>query len=279
MQSKIVKVYSKNNVFQHIEVIKNNRKKRSKNNEFFVEGAKSITNAIDNNWTIKSLIYSTDRKMTGWGEEILMKSNAEKHIELPIELMLELSDKNEDYSEILAVVAIPEDNLDRIKVSRDSMIVVIDRPSNYGNLGTLLRSCEGLDVDGVIISGHAVDLYDVKTIRASLGTLFSIPVVRVESYKQVESWISENKNEYPNLQVVGTTSATEKMIDDADFLNPTVLLIGNETKGLSHRYIEMCDIMVKIPMFGKITSFNVSCAASIMLYEANRQKRKAIDSK
>ena len=153
-------------------------------------------------------------------------------------------------------------------------ILIVDNVRSLHNIGAFFRTCEGLGVDGVIISGHAVDLYDVKTIRASLGTLFSIPVVRVDSHKEVKVWIEKQKNVHSNLQVVGSTSATEKMIDDADFLNPTVLLVGNETKGLSHKYVEMCDVMVKIPMYGKITSFNVACAASIMLYEANRQKRK-----
>ncbi|MBI9011458.1 MAG: hypothetical protein JEZ08_04450 [Clostridiales bacterium] len=273
MAKKVIQVFTKNNVYQHIEVLKNNKKKRSKNNEFFVEGAKSISAAIENNWEIVSLIYSNERKLSKWATDMLETSSAPEHIELPYELMVELSDKNDDYSELLAVVKIPEDNLSRIKVKRNSLIVVIDRPSNHGNLGTILRSCEGLAIDGVILSGHAVDLYDVKTIRASLGTLFRVPVVRVDSPKQVGEWLDKTMGEFSDLQIIGSTSATEKMIDDVDFLKPSVLLIGNETSGLSHKFKEMCNVMVKIPMYGKITSFNVACATSMMLYEADRQKR------
>lgn len=273
MKAKLIKIYSMNNVYQHIEVIKNNRKKRHKNQEFFVEGAKSIASAIENDWVIQSLIYSNERKLSEWATGILDTDVAKEHIEMPLDLMTALSDKNEDYSELLAIVKMPEDNLDRIKIKQDSLVVVIDRPSNHGNLGTILRSCEGLAIDGVVISGHAVDLYDVKTIRASLGTLFSVPVVRIESATQLSNWVDELMKEHEDLQIIGSTSATDMMIDDVDFLKPSLLLIGNETNGLSHKFKETCNVMVKIPMYGNITSFNVACATSMMLYEANRQKR------
>jgi TrmH family RNA methyltransferase len=272
---KKIHVGKKNNVYQHIEVIKNNRKKRSRDGEFFIEGAKSINNAVENNWSIRSLIYSETEKLSEWGQEILKYKNVEEHIILTPELMRDLSDKNEDYSEILALAYIPDDDLNRIQVKKDTTVIVIDRPSNHGNLGTILRSCEVFNVDGVIISGHAVDLYDVKTIRSSLGTLFNVPVVRVSSYKEVEKWIHEKKSKEPLLQVIGTTSQTELIIDDVDMVRPTILMIGNETRGLSHNYKTMCDVMTRIPMYGKITSYNVACATSMMLYEINRQRRKS----
>ncbi|WP_105613994.1 TrmH family RNA methyltransferase [Vallitalea okinawensis] len=275
MKPKIIKVYNKNNEYQHIQVLKRNRKKRSKFNEFFVEGAKSITYAVQNNWKILSFIYCTETELSLWAKNILNNSTAEKHIELSAQLMTDLSDKDEDVSEILAIVSIPENNLERIKLYDNPLIVIFDRPSNHGNLGTLIRSCEALNVDGLIITGHAVDLYDVKTIRASLGTFFSIPIIRLDSHKEVSNWLEKIKEEYNNFQIIGSTSQTETSIEKADFSRPTALLIGNETKGLSFKYKEMCDALVKIPMYGEITSFNVSCAASIMLYEIDRQRRGA----
>lgn len=271
--AKVIKINKKNNDFQHIEVIKNNRKKRSKCNEFFVEGAKSINNLHEHGWNIKSLIYSQDKNLTAWGRKIVKYSNASTHIELPLSLMKDLSDKNEDCSELLAIVEAPKDDFKRIPRTENPLYVVIDRPSNHGNLGTILRSCEGMGVHGVIITGHAVDLYDVHTIRASLGTMFSVPVIRVDSPKKVGVWLQTLKNQYSNLQVLGTTSKTDMIIDQAPLTNPTVILIGNETNGLSHSYIEMCDVMVKIPMYGSITSYNVACATSMILYEINRQRR------
>ncbi|MCK8061287.1 MULTISPECIES: RNA methyltransferase [unclassified Fusibacter] len=276
MKPQTVKIHTKNNDYQHIEVIKNNRKKRSKYGEFFVEGAKSINNIVANGWKINAFIYAMEQPLSDWAKDILATSKATIHYELKHELMLDLSDKNEDYSEILALVEIPQDSYDRIPLKKDALIVLFDRPSNHGNLGTLLRSCEGLGVDGVILSGHGVDLYDVKTIRASLGTMFSVPVVRASSFQEVHEWIDNVKEQLQDFQVVGSTSATDMMVDDAIFTHPTMLLVGNETLGLSHNFTELCDVMVKIPMYGRITSFNVACAASMMLYEIDRQRRKGI---
>lgn len=196
---KTIHVSKKNNVYQHIEVIKNNRKKRSRDGEFFIEGAKSINNAVENNWSIKSLISSETEKLSEWGKKILKHGNVGEHIILTPELMRGLSDKDEDHSEILALVYIPDDDLNRIQIK---------------------------------------------------------------------------KSEDSLLQVIGTTSQTELIIDDVDMVRPTVLMIGNETRGLSHNYKMMCDVMTRIPMYGKITSYNVACATSMMLYEINRQRRK-----
>ena len=68
-------------------------------------------------------------------------------------------------SELIAIVSIPDDDISRIRVGDDTLIVVVDRPSSYGNLGTIIRSCDALNVDGIVVTGHAVDIYDTRTIR------------------------------------------------------------------------------------------------------------------
>lgn len=274
MKPNIKKIFSENNDFQRFEVIKRNREKRTKYNEFFVEGVKSINYAIENNWNIKSFIYTREKPLSEWANNILNNSKAETHFELPSKLIDKLSDKDEDTSEILAVVAMPSNDLSRIKIKKDMLIVIFDRPSSNGNLGTLIRSCEALKVDGVIVTGHAVDLFDPKTIRASMGTFFAVPTIRLQSHNELIPWFNDIKNQFPNFQVVGSTSKSETLIEDIDLTNPMILLIGNETYGLSNNYKQICDKLIRIPMYGKITSFNVSCAASIMLYEIDRQRRK-----
>lgn len=276
MKPIIKKVFSENNDFQRVEVIKRNREKRNKYNEFFVEGVKSINYVLENGWTIKAFIYSKEKPLSEWATNILKNSKAETHLELPMKLMDKLSDKDEETSEILAVVSMPGNDLSRIKIKKDMLVVVFDRPSSHGNLGTLIRSCEALKVDGLIVTGHAVDLFDPKTIRASMGTFFAVPTIRLESHKELVPWFEDIRNQYSDFQVVGSTSKSDVLVEEINLTNPTALLIGNETYGLSNKYKEICDKLVKIPMYGKITSFNVSCAASIMLYEVDRQRRKAL---
>lgn len=272
MKPKIKKIYSENNDFQHIEVLKRNREKRNKYKEFFVEGVKSINSAIENKWKIKSFIYTTERPLSRWVQNILNNSEAEIHLELPAKLMDKISDKEDPY-EIVAVVSMPQNDLSRIKTKEDLLIVVFDRPSSHGNLGTLIRSCEALKVDGVIVTGHSVDLYDPKTIRASMGTFFAVPTIKLESHKDLIPWFNYLKEKLGNFKIVGSTAKSDNMIMDKDLTGPMALLVGNETYGLSNNYKALCDFTVKIPMYGKITSFNVACAASIILYEIDRQRR------
>ncbi len=276
MKPKTMKIITENNEFQHIEVLKRNREKRSKYKEFFIEGVKSINYAIQYNWNIKTYVYSREKPLSKWAENVLSNSKAELHLELPLNLMKKLSDKDEELSEILAVISMPENDVSRIKIKDDMLVVVFDRPSSHGNLGTLIRSCEALKVDGIIITGHAIDLYDPKTIRSSMGTFFSVPTIRLQSHNDLLLWFDHIKSSMKNFKVIGSTSKADKSVIDADLINPMALLIGNETNGLSNNYKAICDLLIKIPMGGNITSFNVACAASIILYEIGRQRKNII---
>ena len=129
----------------------------------------------------------------------------------------------------------------------------------------------------VIVTGHAVDLYDTRTIRASVGSVFAIPVVRLPSHNELAVWLEMLRSLF-GVQVVGTSAKATRDILDADLSRPTVLAIGNETIGLSRSYRGLCDEMYRIPMYGSATSLNVASAASILLYEADRQRRTWKDS-
>jgi TrmH family RNA methyltransferase len=272
VKSRIIKVQSENNHFQHAEVLKRNRVKRQRYGEFFVEGVMSINRAIEKDWPIEALIYSTERRLSKWARGIIESADSRTHLVLTLELLSKLSDKPEP-SELLAIVAMPPDDLSRIPIQGDFLAVVFDRPSNPGNLGTIIRSCDALNVDGLVITGHAVDLYDPHTIRASMGSLFSVPVVRLPSHAQVLPWLERIRDVLGDVQFVGTSARAEMDILEADFSRPTVLAIGNETLGLSKTYMELVDASVRIPIYGSATSLNVACAASILLYEIDRQRR------
>jgi len=268
---KVIKIYSENDVFQNIETLKRNRDKRNKLKEFFVEGVRNINNAIEYGWQINSFIFAPEKPLSTWAQDVLKKSKAITHYELPLELMQKLSDK-EDVSELVATVEIPVDNLDEIVINEDLLVVVFDRPASPGNLGTLIRSCDALGASGLIITGHAVDVYDPETIRASTGSLFSFPVIRLPSQKELMPWIESIKAKLGNLQIIGTDEKGTKNIYEHSFKQPTILLVGNETSGLSQAYQELSDVMVKIPMQGSASSMNVACASSVALYEVYRQK-------
>ncbi len=271
MKPTLIKLYSENNDFQYIETIKHNRTKRAKSGEFFVEGVRAINQALLHQWDITAFIYSRDKILSDWAETNLASSRAKRHYELPAHLMDKLSDK-EERSELLALVAMPPNDLTRIP-ERDSLfIVVLDRPSSPGNLGTIIRSCDALGVDGLVITGHSADLYDPETVRATTGSFFSIPTVVLPSHNELIPWLNGIKARIPGLSVVGTSAKSQIPLHQHDFLAPTILVIGNETRGMSENYRELCDDIVTIPMFGSASSMNVACATSICLYEVSRQR-------
>jgi TrmH family RNA methyltransferase len=271
MRPQVIQVRSENNLYQHVEVLKRNRVKRRRYGEFFVEGVIPIERALEHGWGVKYCLYSAEVRLSKWAQDILARSRAQAHLELTPELMGQLSDKEEP-SELLAILEMPENDLSRIPVEQGSLVVVLDRPSNHGNLGTIIRSCDALNAGGLVMTGHGVDLYDPRTIRASVGSLFALPVVRLASYRDLIPWIDSLKVRAGDLQVIGTSAKAAVDIVDVDLTRTTILIVGNETRGLSANYRALCDSVVRIPMRGSATSLNVACATSILLYEADRQR-------
>jgi tRNA G18 (ribose-2'-O)-methylase SpoU len=182
MKPTITQINTENSDFQYIETLQRNRTKRNRAREFVVEGVRSINQAVLNHWTINALVYTRDRRLSDWAEGVIEHPGAKMHFVLSSPLMEKISQK-EDTSELIAIAVMPDDELARIPERESLLVVVLDRPTNPGNLGTVIRSCDALRVDGVIITGHSVDLYDPETIRATTGSFFSLPAVRLSSYK------------------------------------------------------------------------------------------------
>jgi len=268
-----IQLYSENSDFQFIETLRRNRTKRHRHRAFFVEGVRSIDAALEYGWTVRAFYYARDEKLSSWAQGVLSDSAAEVHYGLPGLLMAKLSRKNET-SELLATLVMPEDTLERLPIRKNLLLLVVDRSSNPGNLGTIIRSGDALGAQGIVITGHSVDLYDPEVIAASAGSFFALPSLRLPSHNEVTPWLAELRERLPGLQVVGSSAGGAIPLTEYDFTRPTVLLIGNETKGLSHNYSELCDVLVKIPMADTsfASSLNVACATTVMLYEIGRQR-------
>lgn len=269
----MTRITVRNNIFQHIQVLKTNRTKRNRYGEFVVEGVRNINEVIKNGWQIKSF-FCEEGELSDWAKELLASVKTKENYRFSKELMKELSSK-EDTSELMAIVAMKEIVPMQMKLSSNPFLVLFDRPSNKGNLGTMIRSCDALGVDALILTGHGVDLYDPEVIAASMGSFFSLPVLRIAEPDTLYEMINRMKASYETFHMFGSTAHQKKAIDELDLTSPLMLFIGNETKGLSYAYKELCDELCTIPMAESSTasSFNVSCAASIMMYEVVRQRK------
>lgn len=184
-------------------------------------------------------------------------------------LMVLLSDKS-DTSEILAIIKMKENFI--VNYTDNPIVLLIDKPSKKGNLGTIIRSCDALNVEHIYYSGHSVDLYDPTVITSSMGSFFKLPITFISSNNDFNNLVRELKNKYPKLKVVASSLQTNNRIQDVDFSTPTLLLVGNENDGLCKYYNDLSDIFVKIPMKQGIDSLNITCATTTCLYEINRQR-------
>lgn len=266
----ILKMSVKNAAFQKFEALQRNREKRTKERLFFVEGVHPIEQAIAGGWEFHAIGFAAGRRLSGWAMDMRKKAHAEMEYEISPELMAELSNR-EETCELIALIRQRTDGLRRMseKANEKSLFVLFDRPQNPGNLGTVIRSADAFGADGLIVTGHGADPYVPQCVRATIGALFHMPVGTMASAEETLEWI----NALPvRPTIVGTSAKGEALLSEADMTGPTMLLIGNETFGLSKAWKAGCDRLVKIPIYGAASSLNAGCAASICLYEIARQR-------
>ena len=268
----MLKISSENQWFQRAEALKRSRKKRQQCRQFLVEGVQSINQLVANDgWNVEAILYAAERRRSNWAQGIIANSQARWHLEFTEGLLAKLSEKEEP-SELLAIVEMPTDDLSRVPARENALIVLVDRPQSPGNLGTIIRSCEALGVHGMIITGHATVLFDQRTVRATAGSFFALPAVRVASHTVFETWLNAIRPKFPELQVVGTSAHAQIQVASCDFTRPTILVVGNEARGLSRWFQEFCQPVVAISMTGSTRSLNVACATTAILYEIQRQR-------
>jgi TrmH family RNA methyltransferase len=261
----VPRVTTRNASFQQWQALLTSRTKRHRAREFVVQGVRPIGLAIEHGWRIRTLLHPANRPLSGWATQTLGRVPATRVAMAP-ELLHELGGKLDDEPpELLAGVEIPDDDLNRISAS---LVLVFDRPSSPGNLGTLIRSADAFGASGVVVTGHAADPYDPKAVRASTGSLFAVPVVRVPSHREVIDWVGGT-----GAPVIGTHEHGDHDLAEVDYTVPTVVVIGNETRGMSEGWRHACDRLARIEMSGSASSLNAAAAATVVLYEAARQRR------
>ncbi len=262
-----ITIGKENAKFQEILALKNNRTKRAQLKKFFVEGVQNIKDAISFGWDIDSFIYTDRNKLSDWAKGILKLAHT--NYCLTDELMKKLSDKT-NTSELLAIVKVKE--FCGFDSMQNPLIVLLDRPSKKGNFGSIIRSCDALFVDQILFIGHSVDIFDHEVITSSMGSFFKVPFRFIKSNEEFKQMVNDFKQKYNNFQVIATSLKAQTLVQKCDFSKPTLLLIGNEAKGLSKFLLDTADEFVKINMNNMIDSLNVACATTACLYEISRQR-------
>lgn len=282
-----LRITTRNARFQQWQALLGNRTKRQRAGEFLVHGVRPISLAVRFDWPLTALLYDADRDLSAWARDVLSRAIAGEpvHAALATELMVELGEKDDGAPELIAVAALPPDSLARLALDRakrgglplaaSALGVVFDRATGPGNIGTLIRSAAAFGAEGVVVTGHAADPYDPRSVRASAGSLFAVPVVRVPSHREVLAW-RDGIPPADRPQLVGTDEHGDVEVADADLTGPTYVVIGNETSGLWAAWRDACDVTVRIRMTGSASSLNAASAATVVLYEAARQRATTV---
>jgi len=264
IKDKKILINAENAEFQIIQSLKQNRTKRNKLNEIFIEGIECIKKAIESNIEITRIIVKNINTLSEWGKNIINQNMNVRIIEMSDKLYNELSDKINP-SEMLITAKIKQNTINDIN-SKNPLIIVFDRPTDHGNLGSIIRSANAFNADGLFIIGHGVDIYEPKVIRASMGSIFFTKIITIGSMEILLEFIKSQKIKN-KMEILGTDSKGTVLLNDYTMKRPVMVIIGNEAKGMSVKLKEICDKIIRIPMEGNINSLNLSCAASIIMWE------------
>ena len=228
-----------------------------------IDGAREIRRAFEAGLIFEKVFYVKGQ------QDVLLKQLSAKNIEL-----IEVSDKvmeklayGERHESIVALAKTPMVALKDLKLSVQPLVVVLESLEKPGNLGAILRTCDGVGVEAVLVCDPKTDVYNPNVIRSSTGVIFSIPVV-CASASEVSSFFKSKK-----IKICASTPAAQKSYTQADFKGAWALVLGSEDQGLSDFWLRQADMTVKIPMNGLADSLNVSISAAIILYEALRQRQ------
>lgn len=245
------------------------RSHRDKMENMLVEGFREINRALDNNYPIEEL-FCCKALFQGKNNQALLdrcRETGAKLIECNAPVFKKMSYRDRPDG-LLAIVPQINKTLEDIKLSDAPFIVIAEAIEKPGNLGTILRSSDAAGVDAVIVCDRCTDINNPNVVRASVGTIFSLPVIETTSSEAI-AWLKEN-----NIQSVATTPHTDNLYNNVDLCGGVAVVVGTEQYGLSDTWLNASEIKVRIPMLGQADSLNVASATTILLYEVVRQRNK-----
>lgn len=245
------------------------KKGREKQGRWLIEGIHLIEEAMRSSVVIESIVHNGDAKWKKQVEEWQKQGIETIQVSEPvIRKCTDTMTPQGIFAILLPFSWRPEDVQARKRHigSEQELVVVIERIQDPGNLGTIIRSADALGATSVWVSSDSADLYHPKTVRATMGSIFHVPV----SVKDMTDAIAEIKAS--GARCVGATLSATKPCHAFDWTQDTFLFIGNEANGLSEEVLAQLTDEVTIPMVGKAESLNAAMATNILLYEAMRQR-------
>ena len=246
------------------------RRDRDREQKMLVEGYRALSRALKNHYPVSELFVCPD---------LFQGENEEKMIEglrqsgTPIFTTTANVFRKMAYRDrpegLLGVSPQIHRGLAEIAIGEEpSLLLVAEAIEKPGNLGTMLRSSDATGVDTLVLCDQCTDLYNPNVVRASTGTLFTMPVVEAGSVETM-AWLNEKR-----IRTLAATPHADRLYTEVDMTGPLAIIVGTEQYGLSEAWLQQAELQVRIPMLGQADSLNVATATALMLYEAVRQRGK-----
>lgn len=253
---------NQNQLIKEIQLLQRKKKERMKRQLFIVEGLRAVEE-IPNSWNVNKYIVA-ESYMTN-------SHNIIKDRDAPVFYVSDNIFKNITDTQtpqgIMAIVSYPQYNLEEIISSEQGFFIIGDEIQDPGNVGTLIRTAHAAGVNGVFLSKGCVDIYNPKTVRATMGSIFHIPIFVDVDIEELITRLAEI-----GTNIYATAVDSNKTIYDYDYTTKTAIVIGNEANGIREEIKDIINNYITIPMPGRSESLNASIAAGICMYEVVRQR-------
>ena len=245
---------------KHIVKLREDKRQRQKDGLFLVEGYDEIQLALSAGYKPHTLLTAPEiisRQLTVPSAENLTVSR-------PVFEKMAYRDNADGW---LAVFPIPHVTMESVSfLTTIPFIIVAESVEKPGNLGAMLRTADAAHVDAFLVCDPRVDVWNPNVVRASRGTIFSVPVIECDNASAL-AWLKAHK-----IQILAATPSANIAYSDVNMIQPTAIAVGTENEGLTDFWMNNADVKVKIPMSGKVNSLNVSVSTALIVYESVRQR-------
>lgn len=246
---------------KYIVKLREDKRQRQKDGLILVEGFDELTLALSCGMLPQTLLSAPELV-----SQTLSVPHAE-HLTVSRAVFQKISYR-ENPDGWLGLFPTPKRSLEDLKLSTPPLVVVTESVEKPGNLGAILRTADAAGADALLVCDPRVDVWNPNVIRASRGAVFAVPAIEVDSQTAL-SWLRSRE-----MRVLAATPSAQPVYSATDMTGPLAIAVGTEDEGLTDFWMSHADLQVRIPMFGKVNSLNVSVSTALILYEAVRQRRK-----
>lgn len=236
-----------------------------------IYGIRSVIEAINSSKDIDKVFIQTGLKGTLIGKlESLIRKNKINFSYVPTQKLDRLSKKNHQgvIARISPIKFLTMDQFgEKLAAIKNPFVLILDQVNDVRNFGAIIRTAEISGVDGIIIQNSSSAPINSDTIKTSAGAIFNIPICKVNHIKDAIYHLKSIE-----ISIVSASEKANKNVYDVDFTKPIAVIMGSEQRGINKSIINLSDEVVKLPMYGKIQSLNVSVACGVFLYEVVRQR-------